>query len=92
MITASDPKDTSDIAKILDLDATLTYILLRALGSLGFLKEEDDHRFSITGQGKLLQKDHAQTLRDVVLLEGGPEHNAIWKQLPDMIKDGQQNA
>jgi hypothetical protein len=88
----SDSKKTSDIANQLNLDSTLTYRLLRALSSLGFLKEEDDHRFSISSQGKLLQKNHPQTLRDVILLEEGPEHYAIWKHLPAMIKDGQQNA
>jgi hypothetical protein len=88
----SDPWKASDIAKQLNLDCTLTYRLLRALGSLGFLKEEHDHRFSISSQGQLLQKNHPQTLRDVTLLEEGPEHYAIWKHLPAMIKDGQQNA
>ena len=72
----SDPKKTSNIAKQLNLDFVLTYRLLRALGSLGFLKEEDDHRFSISSQGKLLQKNHPQTLRDIILLEEGPEHYA----------------
>jgi hypothetical protein len=89
---ASDPRKASDIAKQLNLDCTLTYRVLRALGSLGFLKEENDHRFSISSQGQLLQKNHPQTLRDVTLLEEGPEHYAIWKHLPAMIKDGQQNA
>ena len=88
----SDPRKSSDIAKQLNLKCALTYRLLRALGSLGFLKEEDDHRFSISSQGKLLQKNHPQTLRGVTLLEEGPEHYAIWKHLPAMIKDGQQNA
>src|SRR5688500_5400477 len=41
---------------------------------------------------ELLQKGHPQTLREVILLEEGPEHYAIWKHLPAMIKDGQQNA
>jgi len=88
----SDPRKAPDIAKQLNLDCALTYRLLRALDSLGFLKEEHDHRFSISSQGQLLQKNHPQTLRDVTLLEEGPEHYAIWKHLPAMIKDGQQNA
>ena len=88
----SDPRNTSDIAKQLDLDIELTYRLLRALGSLGFLKEGHDRRFSINAQGRLLQKNHPQTLRDVILLEEGPEHYAIWKHLPAIIKDGQQGA
>jgi predicted transcriptional regulator len=88
----SDPKKTSNIAKQLNLDCALTYRLLRTLGSLGFLREEYDRRFSISRQGELLQKNQLQTLRDVILLEEGPEHYAIWKHLPAMIKDGQQNA
>jgi predicted transcriptional regulator len=86
-------KSTSDIANELGLDHKLAYRLLRALSSLGFLIEEPDHHgFSITPQGSLLRKDHPQTLRGVILLEEGPEHYAIWKHLPSMIKDGQQNA
>jgi O-methyltransferase domain len=60
---------------------------------LGFLKEEPDRTgFSITPQGELLRKDHPQTLRGVILLEEGPEHYAIWRHLPAMIKGGKQNA
>ena len=85
----SDSKKTSNIAKQLNLDCALTYRLLRALGSLGFLREEYDRRFSISRQDELLQKNQLQIL---ILLEEGPEHYAIWKHLPAMIKDGQQNA
>ena len=60
---------------------------------MGLLKEETNRRgFSITPQGELLRNDHSQTLRGVILLEEGPEHYAIWKHLPTMIKDGKQNA
>jgi hypothetical protein len=88
----SDPKNMSDIAKKLSLDFALAYRLLRALASLGFLKEGNDRTFSISRQGELLQKDHPQTLRDIILLEEGPEHYALWKHLPAMIENGQQNA
>ena len=86
-------KSTADIADELDLDDKLAYRLLRALASMGLLKEEPNRRgFSITPQGELLRKDHPQTLRGVALLEEGPEHYAIWKHLPAMIKEGKQNA
>jgi hypothetical protein len=75
------------------LDDKLAYRILRALSSIGFLEElPEGRRFSITPQGELLRKDHPQTLRGVTLLEEGPEHYAIWKHLPSMIKEGKQNA
>ena len=86
------PKNTSDVAKELGLDPTLTYRLLRALGSMGFLREEPNSKFSMTSQGEFLLKNHPQTLRGVTLLEEGPEHYAIWRHLPAMITDGQQNS
>jgi Dimerisation domain len=50
-------KSTADIADELDLDDKLAYRLLRALSSLGFLKEQPDHTgFSITSQGELHAK------------------------------------
>jgi O-methyltransferase domain/Dimerisation domain len=88
----SSPKLASDIAKELGLDQVMTYRLLRALGSIGLLKEGQNHAFSITPQGQVLRSDHPQTLRDIVLLEEGPEHYAIWKHLPAMIKEGQQDS
>ena len=88
----SDPKNASDVAKQLGLDPALTYRLLRALGSMGFLREEPNNKFSMTSQGEFLRKDHPQTLRGVTLLEEGPEHYAIWRHLPAMIMDGQQDS
>jgi len=67
----SDVKNTSDIANELCLDYELTYRLLRAIGSLGILKEEvnsedGSSRFSLTPQGRLI-KDNPQyvTLEDL---------------------------
>jgi predicted transcriptional regulator len=88
----SSPKNASDIAKDLNLDNTLAYRLLRALSSLGLLREGVNQDFSITAQGELLRKDHPQTLRGIALLEEGHEHYALWEHLPAMIKDGKQNA
>lgn len=86
------PKRASEIAKELNLDASLSYRLLRALASIGFLNEKDDQNFSITPLGELVRKDHPQTLRGVILLEEGPEHYAIWKHLAKMVKDGKQDG
>jgi len=88
----TNPKHASEIVKELGLDASLSYRLLRALASMGFLNEKEGSSFSITPMGELMQKDHPQTLRGVILLEEGPEHYAIWKHLVTMVKDGKQDA
>lgn len=85
-------KTAAVIAHELDLDPALTYRLLRALGSLELLREDKDRTFSLTEPGELLRSDHPQTLRGVTLLEEGPEHYALWKHLPAMVRDGKQNA
>ena len=86
------PNKATAIAHELELDPSLTYRLLRALGSLELLTEDAEQTFSLTEAGELLRSDHPQTLRDVTLLEEGPEHYALWKHLPTMIQDGKQNA
>lgn len=85
-------KDAAAVARGLRLDADLCYRLLRALGSLRLLDEDDGREFAITDAGRYLLADHPQTLRGVTLLEEGPEHYALWKHLPDMVRDGRQNA
>lgn len=86
------PKYASEIARELGLDLSLSYRLLRALASIGFLNEKDDRSFSITPLGELVRKDHPQTLRGIILLEEGPEHYAIWKHLISIAKDGKQDG
>jgi predicted transcriptional regulator len=70
-------KYASDIAKELNLDYLLAYRLLRALASIGVVKEEEGQGFSITPQGELLREDHPQTLKGVLLLEEGPEQSYL---------------
>ena len=91
-IASSEPMSESEIARELGLDPSLLYRLLRALASIGLLKESQGHHFSITSMGKLLRSDQPQTLRGIALLEEGPEHYAIWKHLAAMVKDGKQDG
>ena len=91
-IANSEPLSTAEMAEKLSLDSALLYRLLRALASIGLLKENPDRCFSITSMGKLLRGDDPRTLRGIALLEEGPEHYAIWKHLAAMIKDGKQDG
>lgn len=85
-------KPAEHVARELNLDPARTYRLLRALASLGVLREHDSHTFSITEAGELLRSDHPQSMRDAVLLREGPEHTAIWKHLPAILRDGKENG
>lgn len=91
-VGGSGPKNASEIASELSLDPALSYRLMRALASLGFLSEDDGRNFAMTPMGELLRQDRPQTLRGVVLLEEGPVHYALWKHLVDMVRDGRQDG
>jgi hypothetical protein len=89
---ASGPRTAVSVASALGVDAGLLYRLMRALGSLGLLHEDNSRTFSLTPMGELLCRDHPHTLRGETLLIEGPEHYAAWKHLPALITEGQQNA
>jgi DNA-binding MarR family transcriptional regulator len=86
------PKHAVEIADQLDLDRDRGYRLLRALSSLGLLEESSDRRFSLTAAGELLQADHPMSLRGVARLEEGPTHYAVWKHLPDVVREGEPDG
>jgi hypothetical protein len=89
---SSGPRNAASVASELNVDAEVLYRLMRALGSLDLLKEDNNRTFSLTPMGELLRRDHPQTLRGMTLLEEGPEHYAAWKHLSTLIKEGQQNG
>ena len=69
------------------VSAARLHRLLRALASLGLLKETPEDGFSLTKRGTLLRTDVAGSLRYLAMLEGGLEHTAIWERVPSAIKD-----
>ncbi len=91
-LTTGEAKTAETLAAELGVNSGLLYRLLRALASLGLLAESSSRSFSISKAGELLRSDHPQSLRYTALLAEGPEHYALWKHLPDMIRDGRQDA
>jgi predicted transcriptional regulator len=73
-------RTADDIAAETGLDPTLLYRLLRALASLGLLNETPGRHFNLTERGAVLRTDAPGSLRYMAMLEGGPEHWAIWKR------------
>jgi hypothetical protein len=89
---AHGPSSAASVASALHVDAGLLYRLMRALGALELLHEDDTKTFSLTPMGALLCTDHPHTLRGVALWEEGPESYATWQHLATLITEGQQNA
>src|SRR4030088_2975595 len=86
------PKNPDRLAGELDVDPTLLYRLLRAQAAIGLLAEDASRGFVLTEAGDMLRTAHPQSLSPMARLEEGPQHYALWKHLPAMIRDGKQNA
>ena len=85
-------KPAETLATELDADPALLYRLLRAQAAIGLLEEDGSRGFVLTDKGDLLRSDHPESLKPMARLEEGPQHYALWKHLPAMVKDGRQNA
>jgi O-methyltransferase domain/Dimerisation domain len=86
------PKTSPALAREVRADPTLLYRLLRALASIGLLRETGGREFTLSAAGALLRADHPQSMKAMTRLEEGPQHYALWKHLPAMVRDGKQNA
>jgi hypothetical protein len=89
---AHGPRSAASVASALNVDAGLLYRLIRALGSLELLHEDDTTTFALTPMGERLCTDRPHTRRGVALWEEGPESYTTWKPLATLITAGQQNA
>ena len=85
-------KTAQALSTELGADPTLLYRLLRAQAAIGLLEEDGSRGFVLTDEGELLRSDHPQSLKPMARLEEGPQHYALWKHLPAMVRDGKQNA
>jgi SAM-dependent methyltransferase len=91
-LEAGRSKPVDLIAAELRVDPVLLYRLLRAQAAIGLLVEHEGRSFSLTEGGDLLRSRHPRSLNPMARLEEGPQHYALWKHLPAMIRDGKQNA
>jgi hypothetical protein len=86
------PRTARELAAEIGADAPLLYRLLRAQATIGLLAEDASGGFVLTERGDLLRAVHPSSLAAMARLEEGPQHYALWKHLPAMIRDGKQNA
>jgi hypothetical protein len=61
---------------------------MRALGSIGVLAEDEQHRFSLTALGNSLRSDVPDSLREWAILALGDEHFRAWGELMRSVRTG----
>lgn len=87
--TLEDTHKSSDaMASTLDLDPSYTYRLLRALTSYGVVTENDQRGFALTPVGVCFQSDHPESIAGVIEFSFHPDHEAAWRHLPAMVREG----
>jgi hypothetical protein len=87
-LSESDDRSSVELSKELNADAGLLYRLLRALASIGLLVEGPNRTFKALPGTAVLRADHPQSMKGLILLEGGDAHYAAWRYLPEIIKTG----
>jgi hypothetical protein len=65
-----------------------TYRLMRAASSLGVLSYEGQHRFGLTGLGRLLRSGVPGSLRSLVLAQTGHAHWQSLGHFPEAVRQG----
>lgn len=82
------PTAVDDLAREVRADPSSLYRLLRALSAVGVFFEAEGRRFATTPLGELLRRDHADSVRNLVLLRGMPETSAAWGALLSTVETG----
>lgn len=80
---------SDEIAEVLDVHAGSLYRLLRALASVGLLRELDDRWFELTPLGELLRSDAPNSIAGWAAFIGRPPHWQAWGDLEYSIRTGE---
>jgi hypothetical protein len=83
------PRGSSELAAETSVHAPSLHRVLRALGALGVLREEDDGRFSLTEIGDCLRADAREPVGGWAAYVGLPSHFAAWANLLHAVRTGE---
>jgi len=86
-----EPQSAEAIAIKCKLRSDATYRLLRALSTIGILKQQEDtpEIFELTELGGFLTQSHPMSMANKVLLEAGSEHVQMWTHLSEYLRTGE---
>jgi hypothetical protein len=83
------PRDSADLAAQTSTHAPSLHRVLRALGAVGVLHEDDDGRFALTDVGECLRSDAAEPVGGWAVYVGLPSHFAAWANLLHTVRTGE---
>ncbi len=86
---ADGPRTSDDLARATDADPSALYRLLRALASVGVVREEADSRFALTDLGTCLRSDAPDSVAGWAAFVGEPYHWQTWGALEYGVRTGQ---
>eukprot|EP00667_Euglena_gracilis_P011419 EG_transcript_11667 len=78
------------VAERCGTDPRATYRLLRSASALGLVVEHPDHRFSLTGAGRVLTSRSPLSAKNGVLLQSSPTFRELWMAFDDCLKSGKR--
>jgi len=82
------PRSSGDLAAATGTHEGSLYRLLRALASIGVLREGSDRRFALTPLGECLQSDAPEPIGPWAVFVGQPEYWQAWGHLLDSVRTG----
>jgi hypothetical protein len=88
-LLAEGPRASDDLAAAAGAHPATLYRLLRALASVGVLREEPERRFALTPMGACLRSDAREPLGEWAAFVGRPYHFAVWADLPHSVRTGE---
>jgi hypothetical protein len=88
-LLAGGARSADELAGPVGLHAPSLHRLLRTLGMLGIVHEEDGHRFSLTPVGEALREGAPGCARSTILTFGGPAMSAALGEFEHSIRTGQ---
>jgi hypothetical protein len=90
-LLGDEERTADDLAEATRADPETLYRLLRALASLGILREAEDRRFSLAELGEPLRADAPGSLRGWVRLQGRDHIWRSWGNLTNAVRAGENS-
>jgi hypothetical protein len=88
-LLAEGARDSDDLAEATSTNARTLYRLLRALASVGVLREEEGRRFALTPLGEGLRADAPDPVAGWAAFAGRPAHWQAWGDLLNSVRTGE---